>query len=223
MAKLTQSYAHGVSMTPLIGETIGVHFDQAAERWSSRDALDRAPAKRPLELWRAESQNRRVRRRAAGARARAGRPDRHLVAEQLRMGDHAIRDGEGRSHPRQHQPRVSPVRARIRAQQSGLQGAGHGRFVQVQRAMSACCASSRRRSSAPLPADCRRSGCPRWPRSSASARATPAASCVSTTCSAWAATATAPRSPSSPASCNSTTRSTSSSPAAPPARPRARR
>jgi fatty-acyl-CoA synthase len=26
-------------MTPLIGETIGVHFDQAAERWSSRDAL----------------------------------------------------------------------------------------------------------------------------------------------------------------------------------------
>ena len=40
MAELTQSYAHGVSMTPLIGETIGVHFDQAAEeRWSSRDAL----------------------------------------------------------------------------------------------------------------------------------------------------------------------------------------
>jgi hypothetical protein len=31
MVKLTQSYAHGVSMTPLIGETIGVHFDQAAE------------------------------------------------------------------------------------------------------------------------------------------------------------------------------------------------
>jgi fatty-acyl-CoA synthase len=39
MVKLTQSYAHGVSMTPLIGETIGVHFDQAAERWSTRDAL----------------------------------------------------------------------------------------------------------------------------------------------------------------------------------------
>ena len=132
MVKLTQSYAHGVSMTPLIGETIGVHFDQAAERWSYPRRADRAPAKRPLELWRAESQNRRVRRRAAGARARAGRSGRHLVAEQLRMGDHAIRDGEGRSHPRQHQPRVSPVRARIRAQQGRLQGAGHGRFVQVQ-------------------------------------------------------------------------------------------
>jgi len=39
MAKLTQSYVHGVSSTPLIGETIGVHFDDAAERWSGRDAL----------------------------------------------------------------------------------------------------------------------------------------------------------------------------------------
>jgi fatty-acyl-CoA synthase len=39
MAKLTQSYVHGVSATPLIGETIGVHFDKAVERWADRDAL----------------------------------------------------------------------------------------------------------------------------------------------------------------------------------------
>ncbi len=39
MPHLTQSYAHGVSMTPLIGDTIGVHFDKAAERWADRDAL----------------------------------------------------------------------------------------------------------------------------------------------------------------------------------------
>ena len=39
MAKLTQSYVHGVSATPLIGETIGVHFDKAAARWGARDAL----------------------------------------------------------------------------------------------------------------------------------------------------------------------------------------
>jgi fatty-acyl-CoA synthase len=39
MPKLTQSYAHGVSATPLIGETIGVHFDKAAARWAARDAL----------------------------------------------------------------------------------------------------------------------------------------------------------------------------------------
>ncbi len=30
MPKLTQSYANGVSMTPLIGETIGAHFDRMA-------------------------------------------------------------------------------------------------------------------------------------------------------------------------------------------------
>ena len=39
MAKLTQSYVHGVSTTPLIGATIGVYFDQAADRWAARDAL----------------------------------------------------------------------------------------------------------------------------------------------------------------------------------------
>jgi len=39
MVKRTQSYVHGVSDTPLIGDTIGVHFDKVAERWSDRDAL----------------------------------------------------------------------------------------------------------------------------------------------------------------------------------------
>jgi len=39
MAKLTQSYVHGASNVPLIGDTIGAHFDQVAARWSERDAL----------------------------------------------------------------------------------------------------------------------------------------------------------------------------------------
>jgi fatty-acyl-CoA synthase len=39
MAKLTQSYVHGASDVPLIGDTIGVHFDRVAARWSERDAL----------------------------------------------------------------------------------------------------------------------------------------------------------------------------------------
>jgi fatty-acyl-CoA synthase len=39
MARLTQSYAHGISSTPLIGDTIGVHFDKSAERWPDRPAL----------------------------------------------------------------------------------------------------------------------------------------------------------------------------------------
>src|SRR5580698_874007 len=33
------SYVHGASNIPLIGETIGVHFDRAIERYGERDAL----------------------------------------------------------------------------------------------------------------------------------------------------------------------------------------
>jgi fatty-acyl-CoA synthase len=39
MARLTQSYVHGVSATPLIGETVGAFFDEAARRWAESDAL----------------------------------------------------------------------------------------------------------------------------------------------------------------------------------------
>ena len=39
MPKLTQSYVHGASDEPLIGETIGVYFDKSAARWGERDAL----------------------------------------------------------------------------------------------------------------------------------------------------------------------------------------
>jgi fatty-acyl-CoA synthase len=39
MAKFPQSYAHGASAVPLLGETIGVNFDRAVERWGERDAL----------------------------------------------------------------------------------------------------------------------------------------------------------------------------------------
>ena len=39
MVKYTQSYSHGASDVPLIGETIGAHFDRAVERWADRPAL----------------------------------------------------------------------------------------------------------------------------------------------------------------------------------------
>ena len=39
MAMTRLSYVHGASNTPLIGETIGVHFDRLAERFGERDAL----------------------------------------------------------------------------------------------------------------------------------------------------------------------------------------
>jgi fatty-acyl-CoA synthase len=39
MTKLAQSYVHGASAVPLIGETVGVNFDKAALRWGGADAL----------------------------------------------------------------------------------------------------------------------------------------------------------------------------------------
>ena len=39
MPQLTQSYTHGASATPLLGDTIGVHFDKAAARWPESEAL----------------------------------------------------------------------------------------------------------------------------------------------------------------------------------------
>ena len=38
MAGLTQSYVHGATSVPLIGQTIGAWFDAAARRWAERDA-----------------------------------------------------------------------------------------------------------------------------------------------------------------------------------------
>jgi len=39
MPELTQSYVHGASATPLLGDTIGVHFDRAVARWPDNAAL----------------------------------------------------------------------------------------------------------------------------------------------------------------------------------------
>src|SRR5690348_16759802 len=39
MPKLTQSYVHGASSVPLIGQTLGAFFDAAAARWGQCEAL----------------------------------------------------------------------------------------------------------------------------------------------------------------------------------------
>ena len=39
MSELDQSYVHGASSVPLIGETIGRNFDAAVARWPERQAL----------------------------------------------------------------------------------------------------------------------------------------------------------------------------------------
>ena len=39
MMALTQSYTHGASAKPLIGDTLGEHFEKAITRWGNREAL----------------------------------------------------------------------------------------------------------------------------------------------------------------------------------------
>ena len=39
MSHYAFSYVHGVSTVPLLGETIGVHFDRTVARWASRPGL----------------------------------------------------------------------------------------------------------------------------------------------------------------------------------------
>ncbi len=39
ISNLRNSYVNGASETPLIGDTIGTHFDRAVERWSEQTAL----------------------------------------------------------------------------------------------------------------------------------------------------------------------------------------
>lgn len=39
MAALTQCYVNGASQKPLLGDTIGAHFDKTVARWGGHDAL----------------------------------------------------------------------------------------------------------------------------------------------------------------------------------------
>lgn len=36
---LTQSYVNGTAQKPLLGDTIGAHFDKTVARWGGHDAL----------------------------------------------------------------------------------------------------------------------------------------------------------------------------------------
>ena len=155
------SYVHGASDAPFIGDTIGVHFDRIVERFGERDALIVRHQADPLDIPRAEGTGRRLCRRPAGARAQARRPHRRVVAEQCRMGDHPIRDRQGRADPRQHQSGLSPGRARIRAEQGRLCRPDYRDAVQNQRLSSRCCANWRPSSPLQSPGNLHASRLPR--------------------------------------------------------------
>jgi fatty-acyl-CoA synthase len=63
MEKLEQSYVHGASNVPLIGQTVGRHFDRVAARWADREALI---VRHQAVRWTYEELKRRVDALAAG-------------------------------------------------------------------------------------------------------------------------------------------------------------
>ena len=97
-------------------------LDRACARFSSRPRRRSSP--RPTRGCRGTTCGR-ARTRSPPASSRSGyrprRPRRHLGAQSRRMALRAVRYCAHRRHPGQHQSRVSRVRARARAQQSGCQ------------------------------------------------------------------------------------------------------
>ena len=185
MAKLSRSYVHGGSAKPLIGQTLGEYLRRRRAALGRLRCPDRAPAECALDLSRAAAKGRRLRGRAAGARAAARRPHRHLVAEQFRMGDHAVRDRQGRADPRQHQSCLPPGRAGICAEQGRLQGADHRHGASRAATTSPCSTNWRRSWRAAGPASCVPPGCRTCARSSGIGGDRRRACSPSTMCPRW--------------------------------------
>ena len=106
MALLTQSYVHGASSTPLIGETIGQLLRRVTAEGPERPAQI---TRHQNVRWTYADLLRRSEDLAVGLRKlglRKGRSGRHLVGQCQRMGSGAIRHRARRDHSRQHQSRL---------------------------------------------------------------------------------------------------------------------
>ena len=101
------SYASGTSDVPLLGDTIGDNLDRTVAAHGDRDALVDCAAGRAVDLPRARRRRGRASRSGCSALG-IGKGDRvgHLVAELRGVDAGAVRDGEDRRDPGQHQPRL---------------------------------------------------------------------------------------------------------------------
>ncbi|AEK64084.1 hypothetical protein CFU_4263 [Collimonas fungivorans Ter331] len=92
-----------------------------------------APPADPPQLPAAAKPGAAAGQRPAAARLAAGRPHRHLVAQQCRVAADATRHGLCRHRPGQHQSGLPGQRTGVRAQQCRLQGADFDDQLQDQR------------------------------------------------------------------------------------------
>ena len=117
------SYVSGASAHPLLGLTIGAQLDRTAERFPDNEAL--VVAHQDVR-WRYGTLTEKVDAFAAGLLALGLEPGDRIgiwSPNNSEMGGNAVRRGEGRADPGQHQSRLSPGRTRIRAEQSRVPGA----------------------------------------------------------------------------------------------------
>ena len=106
MTGQNQSYVHGASDTPLIGDTIGVHLDRMAALSPDRPAL----VVRHQDIrWTYAEFREKVDALAAGFLALGLRPGNRIGiwSPNRGMGPDAVRHGQGRADPGQHQPGIS--------------------------------------------------------------------------------------------------------------------
>ena len=115
----TEAFTRGATDTPLLDETIGANLRRTVATHSDREAI---VSVHQSIRWTYREFADRVETLARGllARARPGRPSRHLEPELRRVDAAAIRHRRHRCRPREHQSRVPDPRARVCPRALGL-------------------------------------------------------------------------------------------------------
>ncbi len=130
MTEAALSYAHGASNVPLIGETIGAHFDRTVARWGERPAL---VVRQQGVRWSYRELGEKVDAFAAGLLALGLQPGERIGIWSPNNAEwvvDAVRHRQGGADPGQHQPGLSAGGIGIRAEQGGLPRADHRDVVQ---------------------------------------------------------------------------------------------
>ena len=125
MNKLTQSYVHGASAMPLLGDTIGEHFDKAVARWPEAEAL---VVRHQGVRWTYRELQRHVDAFAAGLLALGLEPGDRVGIWSPNNAEWVVTQfatAKAGHHSGEHQSGVSSGRAGICPQQSGLQRTDH--------------------------------------------------------------------------------------------------
>ena len=214
------SYVHGASETPLIGETIGVYFDHAVERYGERQAL---VVRHQQIRWSWRELGERVDDFAAGLVALGLKPGERIGIWSPNNAEWVVTQF-ATAKAGLILVNINPA-YRLTELEYALNKSGCAALVTAARFKSSDYLAMLGELAPELahrrPANCARRGCPTLRLVIAIGDENVPGTVRFELSATSAATPSASGSPPSPGNCSSTTRSTSSSPAAPPASPRA--